>query len=502
MSDFLCISVTLLDQRFHGRGDGGEPEWPPSPLRLFQAIVAANAARLERDEALRASLQWLERQPPPLILAPRCVPVAPYCLSVPNNAMDIVGRAWSRGVYDGGGDANPATHRTMKDICPVRMSGGDTLHYVWPIDQAEGDAPLEHVIAAARRLFALGWGIDMAVGDAKRISWKLLQELVGEQWWPCASSIATQLRSTASGTLTALRNRHAAFLDRVGKPGFAPVPPLTAMHVTGYRCSSDPVGRPCIVFRLERDDQSLCQCPQRRIIEVAGMVRHVAKEAMLKAPPQGVPADWVERYVAGHRDKNNAGHRQLSYVPLLSIGHQHADQAVRRVMIIAPPGDEELLEHLARRLQGVRLVPERGDEFGDQEPPILQRVHSDKVARRYTAPANRWASVTPVILPGHNDRKAGKTIKLIERALSQSGIEQPCDFEWSPFSRFRKSLSAHKYDHRGPEKGRIGYIKPPYLQNLSAVHLTITFKDELQVPGPLIIGAGRHCGFGLMAAID
>jgi hypothetical protein len=26
------------------------------------------------------------------------------------------------------------------------------------------------------------------------------------------------------------------------------------------------------------------------------------------------------------------------------------------------------------------------------------------------------------------------------------GIDQPCEFEWSAFSRFPKSLSAHKYD--------------------------------------------------------
>lgn len=31
----LCISVTFLTGRYHGE------EWPPSPARLFQALVAA-----------------------------------------------------------------------------------------------------------------------------------------------------------------------------------------------------------------------------------------------------------------------------------------------------------------------------------------------------------------------------------------------------------------------------------------------------------------------------
>ena len=50
MPAHLCLSVTFLDGEFHGRRDGGESEWPPSPLRLFQALVATAAARW-RDES-------------------------------------------------------------------------------------------------------------------------------------------------------------------------------------------------------------------------------------------------------------------------------------------------------------------------------------------------------------------------------------------------------------------------------------------------------------------
>jgi CRISPR-associated protein Csb2 len=121
------------------------------------------------------------------------------------------------------------------------------------------------------------------------------------------------------------------------------------------------------------------------------------------------------------------------------------------------------------------------------------------VTRLYTKLASSWTTVTPVILPGHDDHKPEKTCKLIEKALAQSGIEQPCEFEWSAFSRFAKSLSAHKYDK---QKKPTGYIRPDHLNSQTAVHLTLKFKDDLKVPGPMVIGAGRHCGFGLMAALD
>ena len=177
----------------------------------------------------------------------------------------------------------------------------------------------------------------------------------------------------------------------------------------------------------------------------------------------------------------------------------HTDPSVRRVMVAAPLGDDRLLEHLALRLADQQLEPARGDEFGDQTPPTLVRVRRDRVARFYTDSATIWASVTPVILPGHNDHKPAKTVKLIEKALAQSAIEQPCTYEWRAVSWWPKSLSAHKYDR---DKKPTGYIRPDHLLSKTAVHLKLQFNDGLNIPGPLVIGAGRHCGFGLMAGFD
>ena len=38
MSNILCVTVRFMapDPTFHGTRDGGQPEWPPSPLRLFK----------------------------------------------------------------------------------------------------------------------------------------------------------------------------------------------------------------------------------------------------------------------------------------------------------------------------------------------------------------------------------------------------------------------------------------------------------------------------------
>lgn len=498
MSDYLLISATFLDSRFHGRGDGGEPEWPPSPLRLMQAIIAANTDKIGRDSDLDRALTWLEDREPPMIVAPPSRQSEPYRLSVPNNAMDIVGRAWSKGNYFGRHDTSPATHRTMKTFRPIHLLGDDTVSYLWSLGNSNETPMVEPLINAAKRINTLGWGIDLVMGNAGVVSASRLQELWGERWLPATSKHISALRTPVPGTLTALREHHQAFLHRIGDDGFVPVPPLTRFDVTGYRRPSDPITRPHAIFELRHSNGSFCAYPQRKLIHIAGMVRHLAIEMMSQSPPSSIDDDWIERYVAGHRSNNGAEHRQLSYVPLPSLGHERVDQSVRRVMITAPVGDDEWLEHLARLLTGRQLRPENGHEFRDQGPPTLERVYRDNVAERYSKAANQWASVTPIILPGHSDGKPAKAKKLIEAALVQSDIEQSCSYEWSTISHFRNSLTAHKYD----KDKRENFFLPSYLQRWSAVHLTLAFDDDVKISGPLVLGAGRHCGFGLMAGVD
>ena len=497
MSSFLCISVRFLQPFAHGRDGNGEGEWPPSPLRLLQALVAASAGRWNERRTLGhaiPALRWLESLRPPQIVAAEAVScTVPHRLYVPDNVGDKVAAAWVRGR-----EASIADYRVEKDVRPMYLAG-NAVHYLYPL----GDGARDHIEVlsfAARSITHVGWGRDMAVGDSRVISADEAGELSGVRWNPVADG-GTRLRTHRAGTLDDLTRKHTDFLNRVTAKGFRPVPPLRVFDVVGYRREGEPLGRPWRVFELRNTDGSRFRYSHRRLIHIAGMVRHVAIAAMKEDPPRGAAKEWVETYVAGHADANS-DHRQFSYLPLPSAGQEYTDPGVRRVMIVAPCGDDAWLDHLAQRLAGEQLKPLRGDEFAGSEPPILvpmPRQARDGVVRSYTAPATVWESFTPVILPGHDDHKPDKTRALIERALCQSGIDQACEFEWSAFSRFAKSYSAHRYD---TQKRAQGYIRPSYLNGLTAVHVTLRFKGDIEVPGPLVIGAGRHCGFGLMAHFD
>lgn len=514
MSQHLCITIRFIQPfpLFHGRRDAEQPEWPPSPMRIFQALLNAACLRVRGKPLapeVRHALQTLEVLRPQIIAPHATVSTVGYRAYVPHNQTDLVTAAWHRGNLD----ARIASHRVEKDFRPMRIDilGDDlpTLYYLYPLDAMtlNPDGLLRAVRPSVRAITHLGWGIDQVIADAAMIDPSSMQ-LTGERWLPSART-GQRLRVHRNGSLDALTKRYGQVLNRL-QDGWTPVSPLTDNDVdqVRYRRDTDRVPRPRVVFRLLDENDDTVAYPHAKLIHIAGMVKHLAIEMMKRNPPRNLRGreaeEWIDAYVAGHQSSDDKAadrpHAQFSYVPLPSTGHGHTDPAVRRVMVVAPFGDDIWLDHLAQRLAGQLLKPLPSTKL----PPgtrleLIAEKRKDGVRDAYTRESHVWASFTPVILPGHDDHKPEKTRKLIEKALAQSGIDQPCEFEWSAFSRFPKSLSAHKYDRNGR---LTGYIRPDHLLSQTAVHLMLRFKDGLKVPGPLAIGAGRHCGLGLFAAVE
>ena len=299
------------------------------------------------------------------------------------------------------------------------------------------------------------------------------------------------LRGPKCGSIQSLSDNYELALKRYQSPGVTDLEPSAPKYqLISYTLKA---AKSCAVFDLRTRSGEFAPYPHARLMHIAGMTRSASIKAMKAFPPEGIPgaSEWVKSFVAGHRSEQPIEHQQFSYVPLPSIGHEHADAMIRRIMIVAPFGCEGELRHLAGQIDGEQLQPEGGGEG-----PILDGGRTGGVIRQYLGPSRTWASVTPVILPGHDDHKPEKTIKLIERALNQSGVDHGCQFEWSSLPNFPNCLSAHKYDRQGK---KTGYFRPRYLNDLTAVHMRITF--EQAVPGPLVIGSGRHCGFGVFAVL-
>ena len=492
MSTYFCLTVRFLQPYYHGRADGAEPEWPPSPLRVFQALTAAAANRW-RDAQFHdhpvPALQWLEKLPTPLVVASVGQPAkSKYRLYVPDNVFDKVAKSWC-----GGGESSIADYRTEKDVRPICLKG-EAVHYLFPLAD-DGCPHLELLSTAARSITHLGWGIDMVTANASTITEEEAAKLSGEHWRPVRGTSAGDYRVPIEGTLNGLIRKHDSFLNRLGPDNsFKPVPPLSEFRVVGYRRVTDPVQRPYVAYRLwHPEEDRMAYFPATRAVTAAGMIRHAAAEA---ARASGWDEDSVNQYILGHRDNPADTLPRFAYLPLPTIEPppRNVVGAIRRVLIAEPlhsAGDN--IDWLKQMLPGQVVINNEGKEVA-----ILERIEKDGVVPRYVNRARTWTTVTPVALPGSDEGKANKTDKLLEKMFRHAGysMDDVEKIDLRPDIEFRRQPFLP-----GPEDAkRYRPGAPHHLANCTMYHMHIRWKHPM--PGPIILGSGRFCGLGLFAAMS
>lgn len=494
MGKNFCVRIEFLDTvaAFHGRGDGNDPEWPPSPLRVFQAFVASAADRWrgpEFDDIARPALEILQRMSLQVVIAPQHLIGKPIRIAVPNNDLDVIAAAWSKGRVP---KKQPSELKTLKTVRPVRLSLSNESAAVYYIYPCNGDLlPKRHreiLVAAARSITHLGWGIDMVVANASVLTDEEVSNLPGERWLPVDDSSATGYRVPTSGTLDALIRKHRAFLERIGPDGFKPVPPLSAFRVVGYRRATDPPGRRFVAFSILKPDasgnRSFDTC--RRTRDVAGMVRNLAARM---AEPEWSVTD-VNVFIHG---KSADGSRPASgekspdrfaYLPLPTINPRRVD-SIRRVLIAAPSQCDSQIAWARRMLSGQDL---QGDD-GNSKGLLTVLPGSDWVLQQYVRPAQTWSTVTPVILPGYDKGNSAKAELLLNRAFEQAGFHAKL-IECS-------DIEFRKVGFRPGVDLASRYLPPKNLDNRPRYHVRVRFPDS--VTGPIAVGSGRFRGFGLFA---
>lgn len=493
---YALISVTFLDPLFHGRADGDEPEWPPSPLRLFQALLAGTGAASRASggiaDADLAALRWLEQQKPPVIIAPIGRRGQAYRLSVPNNAMDVVAAAWARGNDSGRGDASPATHRSMKMVTPIHLESSETVYYAWRLPEGAA-AVIESLQRLTLNLVSLGWGIDLAFGTARCVSGDDIKTLPGEHWSPVPRAAGIALRVPVPGTLDALNDRHSRFLERLAVAGrFTPTPALTRFGRCHYARGSDRPPRPFAAIQfLSTAESGFRSFRSTQTAKVAGMVRHCVANAATAVGRSGdgvLPEEWVDQYVHGHRREGRPSIGRFSYLPLPTIDPRGVVDRVRRAIVAEPlEGSGQNATWLGQSLVGEQLVNERTQ---DAEATLAACPATDFVLARYTASSRRWATVTPVVLPWGDSGKPHRAEKQFVKAVRHAGysVEDLVSLELRREPFWRGCGVASRY------------FVPKHLLGTASWHVMLEWKSA--VAGPLAVGSGRHCGLGLFASVD
>lgn len=517
MTSLLCLSFRFLNPSpvYHGIRDGGEPEWPPSPLRLFQALVCSAAHRW-RDAQFEAypklALEWLQAQDNPTIIAPSHSVGTSFRIAVPNNDLDVVASAWSKGMEP---KKQPNELKTMKSILPVHIRGANDceniIRFLFPLPDCICPH-LEVLQIAARSVTHLGWGIDMVAGNAELLTESQVSGLPGEIWRAVADQSGTALRVPKEGTLDALMEKHQKFLGRLSDGGFKPVPPLSTFRVVGYRRATEPSPRQFAAFSLLKPDTSGMRTfdSLRRTRDVAGMVRHAVADA---AHDQGWPEDRINMFIHGKTpdgSKPSSGEMipdRFQYLPLPTINHALGRvESIRRVLIAAPSHCGQQIAWTKRALAGAELV-----NRNNTEALLTILPGSDWVLRQYVEESKTWATVTPVILPGYDDpdhlrrklkdcldaetqkrylhRLNARMEELIRKAFRQAGysseLVEQTELDWREVGFCRGVELASRY------------LPPDNLNGSPRIHVRIRFPTAIR--GPIAVGSGRFRGFGLFA---
>jgi CRISPR-associated protein Csb2 len=119
---------------------------------------------------------------------------------------------------------------------------------------------------------------------------------------------------------------------------------------------------------------------------VAAEFRHAAHA---RAEQLKFDAAFTEGYVCGHANGSHDKGARFAYVPVPA----GRDNDIRRVMLIQGRENSRAAS-LVRRLSGAPVA-------GKARLRPIDDPDSDGVLRKYMEASKRWATVTPIVLPGH-----------------------------------------------------------------------------------------------------
>jgi CRISPR-associated protein Csb2 len=162
-----------------------------------------------------------------------------------------------------------------------------------------------------------------------------------------------------------------------------------------------------------------------------------------------------------------------------------------------------------RALGGVDLIDEKTET---PQAVLAAAARTDRVLKRYVSESSTWVTVTPVILPGHDDpggfrerlrkvtnseekrslleRLARRREALVRKALRHAGLGDELAFSAEIETRETGFIA-------GVEKAS-RYAVPAHLAMAPRIHVKLTW--PVKVAGPICIGRGRFSGLGLFVA--
>ncbi len=478
----LIINLNFPFGRFHGR------EFPPSPSRLFQSLIAGSHRGIyekQNVEARDGALEWLENLAPPLIETCQSeISGANSTNYVPNN------------------DNAFSHNRTAKSLRAFVLQNENAIRFVWNFPANEENNRNAEVICKMTRLVThLGHGQDavFARGEIVENSNGEIEEANGAR-----IVFRPKLRDGGDwavptvGALASYQRRYQRFLETGNSHTVN-----AAVRQVEY-ISDDTIDLTCpyALFEIREtdNDEKFRSFDGRDLRQPAAMARHAVSEFFETSTGERFKKHYGEETIAGkvfgHKSKTKTGEKKcvdgahLAFIPLPNL---YPDGKIRRVLIAGfsfeTERERELFGDITGNLNGAE-IKDGGVKTG-KLLRVKNMVGDAAFPKIYARGAKVWRSVTPIVLSGFN-RRGRKPEQLLYRALNQIGIGSEAIESVAVFRSPIVPKTFRPMDYK---------IAPnDYLNESPRYHAEIIFKRPVR--GVLVVGRGRHAGFGLMMPFD
>jgi CRISPR-associated protein Csb2 len=263
-----------------------------------------------------------------------------------------------------------------------------------------------------------------------------------------------------------------------------------------------------LVFDLIAPEGSPYPWRLDRIVTLTERVRDAAAGKLRGALEREV--DTIQATLVGLRDASERDKAsRVRITPLPSIGHRHADHAVRRILIEIPSACRMSTGDVRWAFSGLPVVSDNGEILcelaagGDRG--MLEHFGVDN-----PVPARVWRSVTPVALPLKAARRRIDPDRVQERAEQKAGDERAGENALA-IAALRDALrhanvkervetigvQREPFEHKGHRAE--SFAPGTRFPKERLWHVEIAFAEPVR--GPLVLGDGRYLGLGLMAPV-
>lgn len=463
------------------RHERGRAEWPPHPDRLFMALVATmheafgSACRNRRFEE---SLEWLEQQPAPEIAVDLKVGRRESLVHyVPTNDDRIALRGSAAAASNSTVESQVRTLPALRGCKPRRFAaiplGDPKVHYIWAASPPE--AVRSSLAELCREVVRLGPATSL-------VRCWLEDDPPSATLRPRDDMASHRLRVPHRGRLRILEESYANDADALTSPapsiGYGPADP----PVPTPRCRLAGHVIPLLFSRGPR-------VGLRATLAACGSLRRT----ILARCPMQPPPEWISGHAA---DGSPTRSDHIAILPIADLGRPRSAgrllgltvlvptcvSAVDRRMTLEPAicPDFGRMHLSLQSLENAALNWEIGPSIGETSAMELQ----SRIG--FSAVSKLWASATPITLDRHSKDP-------IEAAR---GIATSCRRVGLPWPK-RVAVATHSPIQGTEPASRMQLMRAGSLgQPRRHVHVILEFHDHVR--GPIVIGAGRFRGYGLM----